>query len=158
MNITKFVLKIIFLQKKEKSYLVSLISLSYTFFDYIIGYFYNTKKEILYHKTVIYNHYIYDILSNSFKTNLKIPNSIKFLFTSITPKPTVSFYIHHIFEGKSTKNKNTSIENITLENKMFKKLENDGKFFILETSQPSDENIIKAIKKYIKKSCVKVYK
>ena len=41
---------------------------------------------------------------------------------------------------------------------MFKKLENDGKFFILETSQPSDENIIKAIKKYIKKSCVKVYK
>ncbi len=144
--------------KKEKSYLVSLISLSYTFFDYIIGYFYNTKKEILYHKTVIYNHYIYDILSNSFKTNLKIPNSIKFLFTSITPKPTVSFYIHHIFEGKSTKNKNTSIENITLENKMFKKLENDGKFFILETSQPSDENIIKAIKKYIKKSCVKVYK
>ena len=41
---------------------------------------------------------------------------------------------------------------------MFKKLEEDGQFFILETSQTSDENIIKAIKEYIKKSCSKVYK
>ncbi len=139
--------------KKEKSYLVSLLSLCYNFFDYLVGYFYITKKEILYHKTVIYNHYIYDILSNSFKTNLKIPNFIKFLFASITPRPTVSFYIYDVLDEK-----NTSIENITLENKMFNKLGKDGQFFILETSQPSEENIIKIIKEYIKKSCAKVYK
>ncbi len=139
--------------KKEKSYLVSLLSLCYNFFDYLVGYFYITKKEILYHKTVIYNNYIYDILSNSFKTNLKIPNFIKFLFASITPRPTVSFYIYDVLDEK-----NTSIENITLENKMFNKLGKDGQFFILETSQPSEENIIKIIKEYIKKSCAKVYK
>ena len=141
----------------NKSYFSSFLTLGTCSFDYIIEYFYRIKKEILYHKTVIYNLYIYDVLTNPGILDLKLPYFIRNFFVTITPKPTVSFYLDGSTEVIQARNKGLNIDDINNQNSIYKdKISKNKRFTTLDISKSSDVNVTIAISEYIKKSCTKI--
>ena len=142
---------------KNKSFLPSFLTLSYYYLDYILGYFYKTKKEILYHNTVIYDRYIYDILTDPHRMSLKLPYFIRYFFVSITPRPTVSFYLDGPADLIYSRKKELTLDEITIQNKIYNsKLIKNKRFTTLDITQSPNEIATKAVSEYIKKSCTKL--
>ena len=142
---------------KNKSFLPSFLALSYYYLDYIAGYFYRTKKEILYHKTVIYDRYIYDVLTDPERLSLTLPYPIRYFFVYITPRPKVSFYLDGPADLIYSRKQELTLEAITIQNKIYNsKLANSKLFTTLDITQSPEKIAIIAIIAYIKKACTEL--
>ena len=139
---------------KNKPFLSSFLALTYYYVDYIAGYYYQTKKEVLYHKTVIYDRYIYDIITDPERLSLTLPYVIRCFFVYLTPRPDVSFYLDGPAKLIYSRKQELSLDAIIIQNKVYNnKLVNNDRFITLDITQSPEKIANTAIIEFIKKNC-----
>tara|TARA_B110000503_G_scaffold142851_1_gene241258 strand:- start:3373 stop:4755 length:1383 start_codon:yes stop_codon:yes gene_type:complete len=140
---------------KNKSFFPSFFALCYYCFDYIVGYFFRTKKEILFHNTVIYDRYIYDFLTDPQRMSITLPYFIRKIFVYALPRPFVSFYLDGPAKLIYSRKKELTLDAITTQNNIYRnKLAKNKRFVTLDILQNPEEIATTAIISYIKKTCI----
>lgn len=140
---------------KNKSFFPSFFALCYYCFDYIVGYFFRTKKEILFHYTVIYDRYIYDFLTDPQRMSITLPYFIRKMFVYALPRPSVSFYLDGPAKLIYSRKKELTLDAITTQNNIYRnKLAKNKRFVTLDILQNPEKIATTAIISYIKKTCI----
>ena len=71
----------------------SLIRITYYWFDYVIGWFIYTSKDIQYDRFTVFDRYSYDLLVDPRRTRLSLPYWIRKLYVELMPHPRFTFYL-----------------------------------------------------------------
>lgn len=75
-------------------FILSIIRMTYFWLDYFIGVPYFLRKEVHYERYSIYDHYIYDILVDPYRSRIKLPYWIRLCFAKIVKRPQIIFVLY----------------------------------------------------------------
>lgn len=78
---------------KPAGFLSSLIRITYYWFDYVIGWFIYTSKDIQYDRFTVFDRYSYDLLVDPGRTRLCLPYWVRKLYVRLMPQPKFTFYL-----------------------------------------------------------------
>ena len=137
---------------KPAGMLSSFLRLTYYWLDYMIGYWFSLRSKCIAGKIVIFDRYFYDFIVDPFRSRIKLPDWVRFLFLKITPKPDIAIVLNcdakTIFERK----KELSQEEINRQLKMYNRLSSKyTNFYVVDSSKPVDEIVNDISREYIRR-------
>ena len=132
---------------KPANRLSSFVRIIYYWLDYVIGFNVLVRKDVQYDRFSVFDRYSYDLLVDPTRTRLNLPLWLRKLFVKCMPHPKVVFYLDASPEVIYKRKQELTLDEITRQNKLYKKVASSNKRFItLDSNRPVNESVDEAIK------------
>lgn len=105
-------------------FISSVIRMSYYWLDYVIGVPYFLRKEVHYERYSIYDHYIYDILIDPYRSRIKLPYCIRLCFTKMVKQPQIIFVLNANPDGINARKQELTLSEIEKQLVLFGNIKN----------------------------------
>ncbi|WP_302545748.1 hypothetical protein [Coprobacter fastidiosus] len=120
----------------------SLIRITYYWFDYVIGWFIYTSKDIQYDRFTVFDRYSYDLLVDPRRTRLSLPYWIRKLYVELMPHPRFTFYLDVESDEIFRRKQELTPDEINRQIGEYHKLVKSSKRFIVLNGNHSVEQIM----------------
>jgi thymidylate kinase len=138
-------------------FIVSLVRMTYYWFDYLIGVPLMLRKDVQFDRFTIYDRYIYDFLIDPRRSRINLPYWIRKMFTKMVMQPRIVFVLLTDAEIIYKRKQELTIDEINRQLGAFKKLANSHKrFVVLDASKSPEELVNDAMKIIIEKFTEKI--
>ena len=135
----------------------SLVRITYYWFDYLIGYFILTRKDLKTYKFTLFDRYIYDFIVDPFRSRINLPTWVRKLYVKLTPQPKIVFYLHADPDVIYKRKQELTLEEIKRQNKIYLDLANShDRFKILDANRRYDESVDEALEIILDIFCEKL--
>lgn len=142
---------------KPAGFLSSLIRITYYWFDYVIGWFIYTSKDIQFDRFTVFDRYSYDLLVDPRRTRLGLPYWIRKLYVILMPQPKFTFYLDVEPEEIFRRKQELTPDEINRQVEAYRKLVKSSKrFIVLNGNRPVEQIKDDAIKFILDKFCTKL--
>lgn len=142
---------------KPAGKLSSLVRITYYWFDYLIGYFILTRKDLKTYKFTLFDRYIYDFIVDPFRSRINLPTWVRKLYVKLTPQPKIVFYLHADPDVIYKRKQELTLEEIKRQNKIYLDLANShDRFKILDANRRYDESVDEALEIILDTFCEKL--
>lgn len=129
------------------SMISSMIRLTYYWLDYIIGFNLLVRKDVQRDRFSIFDRYSYDFLVDPKRIRLNLPFWIRNMYVKLMPHPKIVFYLDASPDVIYRRKQELTLDEITKQNILYKKLTSSNKRFItLDSNRPVNESVEEAIK------------
>lgn len=132
--------------------LSSFFRLTYYWLDYVIGYWFFIRRHCVAGKIFIFDRYFYDFIVDPFRSRIKLPNRILFLFLKITPKPDMAILLN--CDSRTIYERKKELPQVEIERqlKIYNKLANKySNFFVVDSNKSVDKIVNYVTREYIKR-------
>ena len=138
------------MRNQKKSFLKSLITVTYYTLNYILGYFLIIFPKLVKGELVLYDRYCYDFLIDPKSKGIMLPEFIVKIFLFFIPKPNKGIFLY-VDPSKLINRKNEiPIEEVEVQIKRFRALvHNDSRFFEVDNSGEIETTVLWVSKKII---------
>lgn len=126
---------------KPAGFISSLFRITYYWFDYVIGWYIFTSKDIQYDRFTVYDRYSFDLIVDPSRTRLKLPFFIRKLFVYLMPHPKITFYLDVDPEEIYRRKQELTLEEINLQVEKYRRLVKSSKEFIVLDGNQSVEKV-----------------
>lgn len=142
---------------KPAGIISSFIRMTYYWFDYVLGWFLITTKDVLHDRFTIFDRYAYDLIVDPGRTRLNLPTWIRRNFVRFMPEPRLSFYIKVEPEEIYRRKQELQLNEIKRQASDYEKLASKNKRILpIDGNRPVQEMVNDAIKKILEKFTVKI--
>jgi thymidylate kinase len=131
-------------------YFLSIIRMVYYFVDFFIGYHLKIKRLIRNGDIVIFDRYFQDIIVDSKRARIKLPNWFKELLYGFVPKPGISFYLFTNSNIVFSRKQELNIIEIERQLKYYKLLANKyNNSFLVDTTGSNESCVNDSLGKWL---------
>ena len=142
---------------KPASTISSLVRISYYWFDYIIGYFLLTRKDLKTYKFTLFDRYIYDFIVDPYRSRINLPTWIRKLYVKFTPQPKIVFYLHADPDVIFKRKQELTLEEIKRQNEIYLNLaKSHPRFKTLDANRHYNESVNEALEIILNEFCEKL--
>tara|TARA_B100000989_G_scaffold239892_1_gene186772 strand:- start:4832 stop:6238 length:1407 start_codon:yes stop_codon:yes gene_type:complete len=139
---------------KPANILSSFLRIIYYWLDYVIGFNILVRKDVWRDRYSIFDRYSYDLIVDPKRIRLNLPLFLRKFFVFMMPHPTIIFFLEAdpkiIFQRK----KELTLDEITNQNKIYKKLLQSYQNIInIDSNRPIEKSVNEATEIILKKFC-----
>lgn len=138
------------LRNQKKSFLKSLITVTYYTLNYILGYFFIILPKLVKGELVLYDRYCYDFLIDPKSKGIMLHELIVKMFLFLIPKPNKGIFLYVEPSRLINRKNEIPIEEVEVQIKRFRELvHNDSRFIEVDNSGEIEKTVLCVSKKII---------
>lgn len=142
---------------KPANFLSSLIRISYYWFDYVVGWYVLTSKDIQYDYFSIFDRYSYDMIVDPLRSSISLPRCVRAMYVKCMPHPKMTLYIDVEPDEIYRRKQELEPDEIRRQISEYKKIIKSGDRFIAINGNNNVEEMVKnAVSIVLDKYAIKI--